>query len=355
MVIELIELILFAAILGFGIFASHTDLRSRVIPNPLTWLLLILGVVGQLVFCLMGKTTGAHFLFVFFGGFLVGYLLYVLGFWAPGDAKLFWAMLVALPPTIVGEAWTIEAPLRLIWSEVFFSLKAPLWSFLMNAVVSNFIILGSIAISRGKFQSELGKLRNFKVAPMVHLRFLLDILGLCGLVIGGGSIIGQEFTFVHASIASIVGKVVTEKVLSKDELLVLAIPGFLLGTYLSVVQGTIIYFLTLSFATWAIVTIYRIIQASALGIFVQKLAINALQPGMIPLSMESQYVSAGKPLMDEDIARLNDLRKRGELEWLEVETPLPFAPALTIGLGMTVLFQGSIIEPVAFVLSILAS
>ena len=355
MVIKLIELILFAAILGFGIFASHTDLRSRVIPNPLIWLLLILGVVGQLAFCLMGKTTGAHFLFVFFGGFLVGYLLYVLGFWAPGDAKLFWAMLVALPPTIVGEAWTIEAPLRLIWSEVFFSLKAPLWSFLMNAVVSNFIILGSIAIFRGKFQSELGKLRNFKVAPMVHLRFLFEILGLCGLVIGGGSIIGQEFTFVHASIASIVGKVVTEKVLSKDELLVLAIPGFLLGTYLSVVQGTIIYFITLSFATWTTVTIYRIIRASALGVFVQKLAINALQPGMTPLPMESQYVSAGKPLMDEDIARLNDLRERGELEWLEVETPLPFAPALTIGLGMTVLFQGSVIEPVAFVLSILAS
>ena len=164
---------------------------------------------------------------------------------------------------------------------------------------------------------------------MVYLRFLFEILGLCGLVIGGGSIIGQEFTFVHASIASIVGKIVTEKVLSKNELLALAIPGFLLGACLSVVQGTIIYFLSLSFATWTIVTVYRIIRASALGIFVQKLSISALQPGMIPLSMESQYVSAGKPLMDEDIVRLNDLRERGELEWLEVETPFPFAPALT--------------------------
>ena len=57
----------------------------------------------------------------------------------------------------------------------------------------------------------------------------------------------------------------------------------------------------------------------------------------------------GKPLTIRKVRQLKDLQRRGLFrEWddqLEIELSLPFAPALMIGISLTLIWAGSIIGP----------
>lgn len=79
--------------------ANYTDLRNRLIPNKLTYPLIVVGIAFYLSF---GAYHGEFFraLFGAFGAALafgIGYLLYLTGGWAGGDVKLFTALGALLP------------------------------------------------------------------------------------------------------------------------------------------------------------------------------------------------------------------------------------------------------------------
>jgi preflagellin peptidase FlaK len=95
--------------LGGAIVASITDIKSRLIPNKLTFPLMGAGIFGYLAF---GVLTGDFLMF--FASikslgvmFVLGYLFWMLGAWSAGDAKefLFIAVLVPVYPAFLYAAF----------------------------------------------------------------------------------------------------------------------------------------------------------------------------------------------------------------------------------------------------------
>ena len=122
---------------------------------------------------------------------------------------------------------------------------------------------------------------------------------------------------------------------------------------------------------WGIRNVYVYIHSLDYQKFVQQVSIDALQPGMVlhqsiyeaPARDRVEVISfgeqsrdtqellgrTGKPLTIRKVRQLKDLQKRGLFrEWddqLEIELSLPFAPALMIGISLTLIWAGSIVGP----------
>lgn len=91
--------------LGGAVVASITDIKSRIIPNKLTFSLIGIGIFGYLV---AGLFTDNLMLFMasvksLIVMFVAGYLFWMLGAWSAGDAKefLFIAALIPMYPAFL--------------------------------------------------------------------------------------------------------------------------------------------------------------------------------------------------------------------------------------------------------------
>lgn len=85
--------------LGGAIIAAITDIKSRIIPNKLTFPLVGIGIFGYLA---NGVLTGDFVMFVasmksLVVMFALGYLFWMLGAWSAGDAKEFLFIAVLIP------------------------------------------------------------------------------------------------------------------------------------------------------------------------------------------------------------------------------------------------------------------
>ncbi|MCD6505926.1 hypothetical protein J7M22_04795, partial [Candidatus Poribacteria bacterium] len=85
---------------GCCLYASITDLKERRIRNFCSLGLLYCGFILQVIFWLQGWIPFSYLISVTLGGAVLAYLSYIFNFFAPGDAKLFWAVCVALPPLL---------------------------------------------------------------------------------------------------------------------------------------------------------------------------------------------------------------------------------------------------------------
>lgn len=102
-----------------GVASTYTDIRSRIIPNRLTYPAAAFGILfhvflgvynSDLLLCLRG--------IVGFGiGFLIGYILWITGGWAGGDVKLlsaFGALLPSFSPPFAPAPYSAEFPLFVV-------------------------------------------------------------------------------------------------------------------------------------------------------------------------------------------------------------------------------------------------
>ena len=69
-------------------------------PNRYTLALLGIGLAGQTAMVALDVTTFGRIGALLGIGLAVAVGLTLFGFWAPGDAKLFWAAVAALPPSL---------------------------------------------------------------------------------------------------------------------------------------------------------------------------------------------------------------------------------------------------------------
>ena len=130
----LLEWGLLCSIMVVASYTTYTDLSHREIPNSATWILLGLGLIGQIGLWVLGEVTLVQIGLSFLLGFAVGYLLFMYGFWGAGDAKLYWAMVAAIPSTLFGPKWPT-------FSLAFFALDTPLWALLVNTILTNTVFL----------------------------------------------------------------------------------------------------------------------------------------------------------------------------------------------------------------------
>ncbi len=81
-------------------YASYTDLKSGVIKNSCTFGLLYAGLLIQLSFFIIGRTTFSFCLSIITVSGLIAFACYWFGVLSPGDAKLYYGISLALPPSL---------------------------------------------------------------------------------------------------------------------------------------------------------------------------------------------------------------------------------------------------------------
>ncbi len=88
-----------ALALGSVLIANYTDLRERIIPNKLTYSMIVVGIAIHLIYGIINLDfTVAIRGFIGAGlAFGIGYGMYLIGGWAGGDVKLFAGLGALLP------------------------------------------------------------------------------------------------------------------------------------------------------------------------------------------------------------------------------------------------------------------
>ena len=351
----LLELIMACAITISGCYTTYTDIHFRNIPNWASWGLLAVGLVGQGLFWIWGEVKLDQAGTVFLVGFAVSYLLYIYEFWAPGDAKLFWAFVLVLPPTLFP-------------STSLSSFNAPIWALLLNVLVLNCLVMLVLwAVLRPSRSAEAKA--GWDTSQWLYLG--LELAGLVGLVLGFGALLLKEaMTFVEVVVAVLVLYLLIDHFVPRSYRLTLALPGLILGGYTALESRDWPIYLALWVLSWGVFFLYNIIQRTAPRSFLQAIPIQALREGMVPrlaiyaadndgtreylcgaeVGQEQEVLCySGRPLTKGHVRTLHEKSAGGSFaqfgDELEVELAVPFAPIIAAAGVLTVVLGGSLIKP----------
>ena len=349
----LVELVMACAIAIAGCYTTYTDIHFRHIPNWASWGLLAVGFIGQGLFWLWGAVELDQAATVFLVGFAVSYLLYIYGFWAPGDAKLFWAVVLVLPPTFF-PATSLS------------SFNAPIWALLLNALVLTcFVLLVLWAVLRPSRSAEARA--GWDASQWLYSG--LELAGIVGLVLGlGAFLLAEAMTFVAVVVAVLVLYLLVDRFVPRRYRLTLALPGLILGSYTALTSQDWSIHLTLWVLSWGVFFLYHIIRRVAPRSFLQVMPIQALREGMVPRLAIYAGDKAGKyrcgaeagqgrdvlcypgrPLTKGHVRTLHEKSAGGSFapfgNELEVELAVPFAPIIAVAGVLTVVLGGSLVKP----------
>ena len=361
----LVEWGLLCSIMVVASYTTYTDISHREIPNAAVWTLLGLGLIGQMGLWVLGEVALVQIGLSFVLGFAVGYLLFMYGFWGAGDAKLYWAMVAAMPSTLFGEKWPTI-------SLAFFSLDTPLWALLVNTILTNTVFLVVLLIIHKPTKPiESSAREHSKGMSWGWVRSGMEAAGLSGLVLGGTTLVGGTLTLAEAIVVGAILYLIHEDRTKVPNRVIWVVPGLVIGLFSVMSTGDYLIYLVLWAVLWCIRNVYVYIHALEYQKFVQPVSIDALQPGMVlhqsiyetPNKDRVEVVAfgeqdsdtreligrKGKPLTVRKVRQLKDLEKKGVFRaWddqLEVELSLPFAPILMVGVGLTLIWAGSIVRP----------
>lgn len=348
-----LELLMACALTMAGCYTTYTDIHFRHIPNWASWGLLAVGLISQGLFWLWGAVALDQVGTVFLVGFAVSYLLYIYGFWAAGDAKLFWAFVLVLPPTLFP-------------STSLSSVNAPIWALLLNSLVLTcFVLLVLWAVLRPGRSAEAEA--GWDASHGLYLG--LELAGLVGLVLGFGTfLLGEPMTFVEVVVAVLVLYLLVDRFVPRRFRLTWALPGLILGGYTASASQVWLIYLVLWGLCWGVFFLYTIIRRMAPRSFVQALPIRALRPGMVPrlaiyaADRAGEYrcgtqggpeqdvlCYAGRPLTKGQVRTLHEKSAHDSFasfgQALAVELAIPFAPIIAVAGVLTVVLGGSLIQP----------
>ncbi|MXY82367.1 MAG: hypothetical protein F4Y91_09950 [Gemmatimonadetes bacterium] len=197
----------------------------------------------------------------------------------------------------------------------------------------------------------------------------IEAAGVSGLVLGGTTLVGGTLTLAEAIVVGAVLYLLHEDRIKVSNRVIWVVPGLVVGLFSAIGTGDYLLYLVLWAVLWGIRNVYVYIHTLDYQKFVQPVAIDALQPGMVlhqsiyeaPEQDRVEVVSfgdqrgdtpaligrKGRPLTIRKVRQLKDLQKKGSFRaWddqLEVELSLPFAPILMVGVGLTLFWTGSIV------------
>lgn len=348
----MLEWLALSALLGVGLYASYTDVHDRRIRNVCTYGLLGLGVVLRLGLWALGATSVKVAAEVLAAGLAVSAFLYVQGIWSAGDAKLYWAMVVTLPPSLLKDS-------RLL------SLDGPVTAVGVNAWLLEGIVLLVLLVFRRQQRSP-GKAYGSHFLRQGGW-LAAQLAGLLGLVLGVHLLVWKTpFVFAELLTLAIVLSLLAERYLAWQQQLLFVLPGGAMLLYVGLASSARLQVLLLWGLAWAILLGYWLLRHRFGRGFVTTVAISELRPGMVPTqavgpaaSPEKQHpryvlsATAGaaalcdprRPLTQKQIDTFQDLSRQGRLrnleDRMEVEQDLAFAPLLLTGVVVTVLLGGT--------------
>ena len=337
-----VEWPMLSALLGIGLYVSYTDLTVRRVPNRCTFALLAVGLLGQGLMIAFEVTTLGRVGEVVFTSLVLALVLTWLGLWAPGDAKLFWAAVVALPPTLCPSLG-------------FFSLHSTALALFINALWCYLMVLLVISFS-GRDWKQVDtqgrpNIGEFGLAGLILAALLGWVLWVPALVLG------RPLSYLEVLGTIVIGYRLLEWRLVVKYWPIIVWPGIVSLCYLVwITEGKWTYFLLWGL-TWLVELGYLRLRHWYRRGFVQAFPISELQPGAMlrdtlrvpnEESGDEQVYESGTPLSGKQVYRLQTLARAGHLpggDTLELEQPLPFVPFIVGGAVLTALFAGNIVLP----------
>lgn len=160
----------------------------------------------------------------------------------------------------------------------FFSLDTPIWALLVNTILTNTVFLVVLLVIHRptKFIETAASEHG-----MSWVRSGIEAAGVSGLVLGGTTLVGGTLTFAEAIVVGAVLYLIHEDRTKASNRIIWVIPGLVIGVYSAISTGDYLIYLVLWAVLWGIRIIYVHIHALEYQKFVQPVAIDALQPGMV--------------------------------------------------------------------------
>ncbi len=148
-----------------AIIASYTDIKYGLIPNRLTFPLMLSGLAGYFIYSLYYKNISIFIttIMAFIVVFILSYLLWTLGVFSAGDAKefMFLSALVPVYPDFLG-----------------FSPAMPFYPFPVAFLINTFLVIFPVIFIYGVFLTfRLGKISE------LNLNFKKSLFGALVIII----------------------------------------------------------------------------------------------------------------------------------------------------------------------------
>lgn len=352
------------------IYASYSDLKRGIIPNKLTFPLIVVGLVLDGIYAVM---IGNYWLIVSAGIitlviFILGYLFWKMGAWAGGDVKLFTALAALLciyPPLINYQILNYQMP-------VYANYPFP-FTLIINSILSMlpFLLIYVLYIAVKYKPHLLGEL----VSPVKNYRkniiLALVITSAVTLTIFIVPYLPFQVILISLILIYLISFVISKLPESFKLVLIAVVTVYALYQNIEVtITGIVVLFLSLSFVQ----IIRKLLTKVSKEALQDDYKINELKEGMIPAhnlyqSGDKIYyddksffekikeaiktgdiskisTSRGKLLIstlaaglkEEDIELLNKLSMEDEIpDTFKVKKGVPFAPSILIGLVISLL------------------
>lgn len=339
-----------AAGMSGSMYASIVDVRERRVPNWIVAAILVAGGLGYSGLWVLGHSYMVRFGAALVLGFFVAYSLFAVGFLGAGDAKLLWALGLALPPSMASGVVT--------------SFDFPVWAVLLNSMV----LSGSYSLL---VTSLKGQYQRPKVAWKQVGLGGLELVGCCGVVLTTAVVFPElRGRWAEMSVVGIVICRLSRSYLTVVFRVLLTTVGLLLLALLALGEGG----LFLAVVVVAVVLVMEgacsIVPGTLSGGPGTDVQLAAVEEGMIPCQSiyaigRSQGTGveygrsanaadrgrvlcrAGRPLSSRACAALHAIA--GETGYdrppasLRVERDQAYAPFLALGMFLAVVGDGSIL------------
>ena len=352
-----VELVMLAVLFCIGYLAIYTDIKFRIVPNIYVFGLLGLGLTGQLFMIGLEATSLGRVLTLIAVAFSLSYGLMAYGFWAPGDGKLYWASVLALPPTLCP-------------SDDFSSLHAAPWALLLNSLVPLLVVLLILPFWRREGTAG-STMQRFYLRFADIMKAAVGIAALLGLILSFAYfVLDRPLSNLEAfGSLFIVYRLIVQS-LKEHYWPILVFPGLLAFAYFSVTSGDLRPYGLLWLSALAAEMLFLHVSYWHRQAFVQTLPINLLQAGVVlrhaiffeesedkPVAHVNDkeergecIYAAGDELSEADVYRLRALERTGAFPQgvvVEIEQSIPFVPFIVMGALLTALFPRNIVRFVA--------
>ena len=331
-----VELVMMSALLTAGLCAAWTDLRFQRVPNRHTLTLLGIGVTGQVAMAGLGVGGWNHVAGVLLLGLGVALLMMLAGAWSPGDAKMYWAAVAALPPSLCPvDKWV--------------SMETPPAALLVNTLVAYVAVLLAVVTWRQRPWTTVKQNRG------PWLQAAAGLGGLLGLALSFAQLVlNRPLSYLEAFAFLVVGYRLLEWGLKPERRPVVAIPGLAALALLAVTTGGWKDYLLILGAAWLVELAFQQVRHGSGRAFGYEMPVGRLQPGAV---LRHRLVLAGDDGAEViweggqslDQERVELLQKRGASGDLpgtvEVTRALPFVPFLVLGGLATAVFGGHLAPP----------
>ena len=269
-------------------------------------------------------------------GLGVALLMMLAGAWSPGDAKMYWAAVAALPPRLcpVGK-WV--------------SMETPPAALIVNTLVAYMAVLLAVVAWRQRPWTTVKQNRG------PWLQAAAGLGGLLGLSLSFAQLVlNRPLSYLEAFAFLVVGYRLLEWGLRPERRPVLVIPGLTALAVLAVSTGGWKDYALIWGAAWLVELAFQQVRHGSGRAYGYELSVGWLQPGAV---LRRRIVLAGddggeviweggKSLDQESVNLLKKGAGPGDMPGtVELTRALPFVPFLVAGGLATAAFGGHLAPP----------